>query len=138
MFHRKAKRQYLEQEFWTKERIDHVPEFPVIEIDLCYGEINSYLTIEAVQDRWNHFVFEQPLDVEVPSFFIDSHLKTFEIVFHKDGFKYPKIASRIDKTLFLEMLKGCDLKNYSEFELLTMNQIFDKVLKGDFKYDWQD
>lgn len=127
---------YLEQEFWNVERIEYHPKFPLIEIDFSIGgTIEVYRGFGDIEVRWNHFIFENHINEEYPTYLIDSEMTLSKLMFHKDKFNYPLQQGKIDKNGILQYLKRCELSNYSDFEETEkIEEIFQKVINKEYRY----
>lgn len=134
-----SSKSFLEKKFWTKDKIDYLPKFPIIEINHNDGDtIEVYLDIKEFIGSYNHFLFENISSKEFPTSIIDSNFNLLKLAFHKEKFNYPKYLNSIKKSEFIKILQKCELSNIYDFEELeTIEEIFQKLLKKDFEYSWK-
>lgn len=126
------KGRFLEQEYWNDKRIGYKPISPIICIDFDDGgSITPYKSFGEIEQKWNHFLFENNISDDYPTYFIDSKLTISILQYHPEKFIYPVPEETINHKRFIDLIKKCRIKNFNEFQFLeSSNEILKKLLNN--------
>ena len=127
----------LEQKYWNEDRIGYKPVFPIVCIDFNDGgTIGSFKSFGDIEQKWNHMLFENHIEEEYPTYFIDSNLTISILKYHPEKFNYPVPEESIGQDRFIQLVKRCGIKNMDEFESLSSTEeILSKLINEEIQYE---